>query len=96
MLAEKLRGAVSPDALWAVSEFAIEEGLWGRSVASRVVAGRYRGFQWLTDLAVDRLPDYGGALGEAGFGLRGRRTWLGGLLRSELWRVADSRNSTAA
>ncbi len=91
-LAEKLRGVVSPSALWVVSEFEVSTGLFGRLVAGPVVAGRYLGLQWLADLAFTTLPDYRGALGEAGFALQRRRRWLGGLLSGELWRTAEARN----
>lgn len=84
-LAATLRRAVTPSALWVVSEFAIPENGFGRLAAPPVVAGLYLGFHWLTGLAVRSLPDHPGALREAGFVLRTRRARLGGLLASELW-----------
>lgn len=89
-LAEKLRGAVSPSALWVISEFAISSGWFGRLLGCPVVWGLYRAFGWLTGLAVRTLPDYGAALRQAGFTLKERRTWLGGLLVSELWSPAQA------
>ena len=45
----------------------------------------YRAFGLLTGLAVRALPDYDAALCTAGFKLAKKRSWLGGLLVSELW-----------
>ncbi|MGH9599394.1 MAG: hypothetical protein ACRD27_05985, partial [Terracidiphilus sp.] len=87
-LAARLRRAVSPSALWVVSEFFIPENGLGRIAARPVVAGLYLGFHWLTGLAVRELPDHPGALRDAGFALRARRPRLGGLLASELWTVS--------
>ncbi|HVC46716.1 MAG TPA: class I SAM-dependent methyltransferase [Terracidiphilus sp.] len=84
-LARRLRPAVSPSALWAVSEFVVPPSLFGRLVARPVVAGLYRAFGLLTGLKVRRLPDHPRALAQAGFTLLGRRTFLRGLLVSELW-----------
>lgn len=84
-MAKMVRAAVCDDAVWVVSEFAIPEGRYGRLVASPLVAVLYRAFGWLTGLAVRSLPEYANALGEAGFTLKERRTWLGGLLTSEVW-----------
>jgi SAM-dependent methyltransferase len=86
-LAMTIRGAVSPGALWVVSEFAVPEGWYGRLVARPVVSGLYRAFGLLTGLAVRSLPQYAAALREANFMLERRRTLLGGLLVSELWRA---------
>ena len=84
-LAERVRGAVCPSAMWVVSEFAIPEGWFGRFVARPVVWLLYRGFGLLTGLNVQNLPDHGAALGAAGFRLVKRRAWLRGLLISEIW-----------
>jgi hypothetical protein len=42
----------------------------------------------MTGLAVRRLPDYEAALHAGGFTLEKTRSWLGGLLLSQLWRTA--------
>lgn len=84
-LADTVRRATSPSALWVISEFAIPPGKYGRFVAAPVVAGLYFGFRWLTGLTVDALPDHPAALAAAGFALQKRRTRLAGLLTSELW-----------
>lgn len=84
-LARRLRPAVSPSALWAVSEFVIPDSLFGRLVARPVVSALYRAFGLLTGLKVRRLPNHPHALTHAGFALLQRRTFLSGLLVSELW-----------
>lgn len=84
-LAAKLRLAVSPGALWVVSEFAIPAGWFGRWIARPIVRGLYFSFGLLTGLAVSTLPEYGVALQEAGFRLVERRSRLAGLLVAELW-----------
>jgi hypothetical protein len=92
-LAAGLRGAVSPSALWLVSEFAVPAGWFGRLVARPVVWGLYRAFGWLTGLAVRDLPDYRSVLLESGFTLLNRRAWLAGLLVSELWSASQAHSA---
>jgi hypothetical protein len=91
-LTESLRGAVSPSALWVVSEFAIPPGWRGRLFAGPIVASLYFSFGLLTGLTVRSLPDHASALRQAGFALFDRRSRLGGLLIAELW-SADSSQS---
>jgi SAM-dependent methyltransferase len=85
-LAAKLRDAVSPPAVWIVSEFAVPSGWFGRFVARPLVWLLYRGFGLLTGLKIRWLPDHQAALRSAGFSLIQRQTWLCGLLVSEMWR----------
>jgi SAM-dependent methyltransferase len=84
-LAGTLRHAVEDDAIWLISDFAIPETRFGRFVARLIVSGLYWAFGWLTGLRVRKLPDHASAMRQAGFALESRRTWLGGLLVSELW-----------
>ena len=86
-LALRIRPALSADAAWVVSEFAVPPGVYGRLVARPLIALLYFAFGLLTGLRVRRLPDYRTALEQAGFSLRERRTWLGGLLTAERWAV---------
>jgi hypothetical protein len=88
-LATTLRAAISPSALWAVSDFAIPSGWRGRLIARPVVASLYFSFGLLTGLTIRNLPDHAAALRQAGFTLFDRRSRLGGLLIAELW-SADS------
>jgi hypothetical protein len=84
-LANQLHAAVSPSALWLVSEFAIPPNLFGHLVARPLVAGLYLAFGWLTGLTVRTLPDHRTALSASGFTLVQHRALLGGLLTGELW-----------
>jgi len=80
---------LSANALWVVSEFAVPPSGSSRLLrlaARSMIGGLYRVFGILTGLGVRQLPDYGEALRQAGFEIGERRTWLGGLLASELWR----------
>jgi hypothetical protein len=86
-LAAQVREAVTPQAQWVISEFAIPRNRFGRRIARPLVAFLYLAFRLLTGLNVRRLPDHAAALAEAGFELHQRRRWLGGLLVSELWTV---------
>ncbi|MGB8028593.1 MAG: methyltransferase domain-containing protein [Terracidiphilus sp.] len=84
-LAARLRDALSPSAMWIVSEFAIPEGWFGRIVAGPLISVLYRAFGVLTGLRIRSLPDYRAALRDAGFALARQRTRLRGLLVSEMW-----------
>ena len=84
-LARQLRVAVSPSALWLVSEFAIPPSLFGRVIARPLVAALYLAFGWLTGLTVRILPDHRTALSASGFILVQHRELLWGLLTGELW-----------
>jgi trans-aconitate methyltransferase len=80
-----LGNALSPSAVWVVSEFAVPQGWFCRLIARPLIDLLYRSFALLTGLSVRRLPDYATALREAGFRLNRRRTLLRGLLVSEMW-----------
>jgi hypothetical protein len=84
-LAAKLRSAVSPGALWIVSEFAVPPGWFGRFIALPLVSTLYFSFGLLTGLEVRSLPDHAAALRQAGFRLLDHRSRLGGLLIAQRW-----------
>jgi SAM-dependent methyltransferase len=84
-LAVTLRNSLSASAVWVISEFAVPEGWFGRLVAPPLIGLLYRIFGFLTGLSVRSLPDYAAALRESGFKLNCRRTFLHGLLASEVW-----------
>jgi hypothetical protein len=88
-LTVKLRSAVSPGALWIVSEFAVPPGWFGRIIAFPLVSGLYISFGWLTGLEVRSLPEHAAALQEAGFTLLDHRSRLGGLLIAEKWAASS-------
>lgn len=84
-LAEAIRPHLVPSALWVVSDFDIPHG--GPSVlpAQFFIGFLYRAFGVLTGLETRSLPDHRQALETAGLVLSAQKTWLGGLLFSELW-----------
>lgn len=85
-LAEGIRPHLAPGALWLVSEFAIPRGL-AALPAKSIVAALYGAFRLITGLRVHTLPDYSGALIQAGFELEERKPFLAGLLVSDTWRA---------
>jgi SAM-dependent methyltransferase len=84
-LAVTLRNSLSTSAVWAVSEFAVPSGWFGRLAARPLIGLLYHSFGLLTGLSVRSLPDYAAALREDGFRLDRRRSFLHGLLVSEVW-----------
>jgi SAM-dependent methyltransferase len=84
-LAATVRNSLEEGSLWVVSEFRIPPNSFGRLVARPLIAALYWAFGRLTGLRVRSLPDYASTLRNAGFLIAARRTWLGGLLISELW-----------
>jgi SAM-dependent methyltransferase len=93
LLTASLRDAVSPSALWVVSEFAIPPGWRGRLFARPVVACLYFSFRLLTGLTVGKLPHHALTLRQAGFTLLDRRSRLGGLLVADLWSANPSKSA---
>jgi len=84
-LASRLAPALSPNAIWLVSDFAIPNTLFGRAFAAPLVAMLYRAFRILTNPRIDHLPDHKHALEAAGWYLRAHYSHLCGLLISQLW-----------
>lgn len=88
-LAKKIQSNAADHALWVISEFAVPRSFFGQLVARPLVRTLYWAFGWLTGLCVRTLPDHASALSECGFALLSRRSYLFGLLTSELWSSAD-------
>jgi len=87
-LAERIRPRLAGQAIWVVSDFGIPRGV-ASLPARAIVSFLYLVFGILTGLERRKLPRHGDALQEAGFSLAERKTWLGGLLFSEVWRVRE-------
>lgn len=94
-LIARLKANLAPDAIWVVSEFAIPDHQPERFAARLLVGALYFAFGLITGLKVRRLPDYASALRAAGFGLGSRKSYLGGILISELWRHSSQHEATA-
>lgn len=85
VLARRLAAKVQPGCLWLVSDFAVPPCGWMRVVSAAYIRALYLAFRLLTGLQVTRLPDPQRALSAAGFALRERATFCGGMLYTELW-----------
>jgi SAM-dependent methyltransferase len=89
-LMDVLRPHIAPGTRWLVSEFRIpEQGLSAKS-SLFIVSSLYRAFGVLTGLEVRELPAWNILLKNGGFSRDDQRTWLGGLLTSELWSNGES------
>jgi ubiquinone/menaquinone biosynthesis C-methylase UbiE len=92
-LAAKLARQVQPGCLWLLSEFGMPRWRWAQPLAALYIRGLYLAFRVLTGLRQQRLPDPQRALAGAGFVRCARRERLGGLLYTELWRLAPAAGS---
>jgi SAM-dependent methyltransferase len=86
-LVQRVCGGLAPGAIWVVSEFRVPSG-WLRWPAWLLVRGLYLSFRVLTGLRVTQLPHYEAALSEAGFARVVERSLLGGVLVSQVFRLA--------
>jgi SAM-dependent methyltransferase len=86
-LLSRLRPHLAPGARWLVSEFQIPESGLSAGMSRLVVSGLYRAFGLLTGLEVRGLPAWEMLLERFGFSRFDQRTWLGGLLTSEIWKL---------
>ena len=86
-LVAQIHPHLAPGANWLVSEFAIPPTQPAAALARIVIATLYRAFRILTGLKTQKLPDYACAFRQSGFSITGRKSFLGGLLVAELWRL---------
>jgi ubiquinone/menaquinone biosynthesis C-methylase UbiE len=84
-LVARIAPALSPNARWLVSDFAVPAHAIWTPFAKLLLRFLYFAFGLLTGLEVKQLPNYQDALTAARFELVGLETGLGGTLRSELW-----------
>ena len=86
---ERLFDCVLPHALpgaqWVISEFATPRNGLAAYLARGIIGVLYRAFGFLTGLRVRALPDYTTSLLRRGLVLSYDRSYLGGLLRSQVW-----------
>lgn len=86
--------ALTPDALWLVSDFAIPDHPFWTPFAKLLLRFLYLTLGSLTGLEHTQLPDHQSAMKFAGFELTEDDTALGGTLRSEIWtRILDADRS---
>ena len=88
LLLQRATPFLEANATWVVSEFAVPAEFPLKWFAIFLLSILYRGFGLLTGLRVRRLPNYARLFQEAGFTRVAHRSFLGGLLVSELWKWA--------
>jgi SAM-dependent methyltransferase len=90
-LIARLRPHLAPDAQWLVSDFQVPAGApleaW---LARRIISALYTAFHILTGLAVRQVPPWPTLLARHGFQRKASRSWLRGLLVSELWQLPQA------
>ena len=87
-LIPRIRPCLAPGARWLVSEFQIPDaGPVQRGIARGLISGLYASFRLLTGLNVRVIPQWSRHLDRHGFARTATRSWLGGLLVSELWEM---------
>lgn len=84
-LIARIAPALSPNARWLVSDFAIPSHVFWTPLSKLLVRFLYFAFGCLAGLRLTRLPEYQDALKSALFQLMSAETAWGGTLRSELW-----------
>jgi hypothetical protein len=89
-LLRRLAPHLTTGASWLVSEFAVPDRYPSRFAGYALVRSLYFAFRWLTGLRVQKLPDYSLVLRRSGFARVRLSTYLGGILRSELWQSFQS------
>lgn len=90
----KTAAAMAPGAAWIHSDFAVPARGLMRWPSLAIVRGLYLGFGLLTGLETTRLPDDSAAFTAAGLHCESQRLFLGGLMKSELWRMPELQNAT--
>ena len=83
-LARRLRPLLAENAVWIVSEFCVPAG-WLRWPAWAAIRSLYFAFRLLTGLRVNRLPNHAGALRDCGFEQIAKRSFIRGVLTTEMW-----------
>jgi ubiquinone/menaquinone biosynthesis C-methylase UbiE len=85
-LIARIRPHLAPGARWLVSEFQIPlTGVFQRTLARVIISALYAAFRLLTGLTARQIPPWRALLASHGFRPKAARSWLGGLLVSELW-----------
>jgi cyclopropane fatty-acyl-phospholipid synthase-like methyltransferase len=92
-LVRRVASGSAAEATWVVSEFCMPRGLL-RVPAWLLVRGLYFAFRVLTGLRVTQLPDHARELRECGFSVVAEKTFLGGLLLSQVWKARTATSSS--
>ena len=95
-LITRIRPHLVDGAQWLVSEFQIPEtGCLQKWFARTIICVLYAAFRLLTGLTVTQIPPWPEVLTRHGFQRKATRTWLGGLLISELWDFHEATGTSA-
>jgi hypothetical protein len=87
-LITRLRPHLAPRARWLVSEFQVPRtGVVQTRIAQAIIFALYAGFRLLTGLTIRKVPPWRMLLACHGFTRKASRSWLGGLIVSELWEI---------
>ena len=87
-LIARIHPHLAPGATWLVSEFQIPPGNRLRAgVCRSIISSLYAAFRLLTGLRVRQIPPWREVLARSGFVPHATRTFLGGLLVSEVWQL---------
>ena len=81
----RLRPALTPDALWLHADFAVPSSGWPRLRARVWLALMFAFFRWQTGLATHALPESEALLHTAGFHRLAHADWQGGFLVSTVF-----------
>lgn len=84
-LIARLASQLPPGAFWLVSDFALPSSPILRPFARLYISALYSAFRILTGLRVRHLPDPQASFRNAGLHLVARKSFLFGLLYTELW-----------
>ena len=82
---ERLRPALTPDALWLHADFALPPRGWPRLRARMWLACMFAFFRWQTGLATRALPPSENLLRAAGFNRIAHTEWQGGFIMSSVF-----------
>jgi ubiquinone/menaquinone biosynthesis C-methylase UbiE len=85
-LVDRLLPYLNPGGRWLVSEFAVPTRGPARQLGRLLIRSLYFAFRCLTGLHIRQLPDYASILRRSGRRCEDAKTFLAGILRSELWR----------
>lgn len=84
-LTTRLAAQLAPGALWLISDFTLPPSALLRPVARLYITSLYAAFRLLTGLRVRHLPDPQSALARAELRRIARKSFLFGLIYTELW-----------
>jgi len=86
-LTKSIAASVQPGTLWLVSDFGLPANPMLRPFAAAYIKALYLAFRTLNCLSVTHMPNISAALTAAGFTCVTRKTFLFGLVYTEIWQL---------